>query len=264
MTALQNPGSTTRGYDDLGTGGPALLLVPGWCGGREVFDPMAAALARHHRTVVADLVGHGDRERPTHDFTTMDEVDDLLDLIEGLGLDQVVPVTLSHAGWFAIELRRRLGAHRVPAIVLVDWMPLGTPPGFADALAGLQSPGAWSEVRGALFAMWSDENTAGIVSDYVASMGAYGFDHWSRAGREISAGFDEHGTPVEALSGLDCPTLHLYAQPADDDYLQAQRSVAEAHPWFHAERVDAHSHFPMLEIPEDLARKVVDFIEVWA
>jgi hypothetical protein len=34
-------------------------------------------------------------------------------------------------------------------------MVLGTPPGFADALAGLQSP-AWAEVRAVLVGMWTD------------------------------------------------------------------------------------------------------------
>ena len=61
-----------------------------------------------------------------------------------------MPVALSHAGWVAVELRRRLGARRVPGIVLLDWMVLGTPSGFDGALAGLQDDTAWADVRAAL------------------------------------------------------------------------------------------------------------------
>ena len=50
------------------------------------------------------------------------------------GADRIVPVALAHAGWVAIELRRRLGK-KIPAIVLVDWIVLDLPAGNApDAI----------------------------------------------------------------------------------------------------------------------------------
>jgi hypothetical protein len=41
-------------------------------------------------------------------------------VIEASQAQHVVPVALSHAGWVAIELRRRLGA-LIPKLVLLDW-----------------------------------------------------------------------------------------------------------------------------------------------
>jgi len=215
MTTLQ---TLTTPYDDLGAGEPALLLLPGWCGDRTVFAALANQLAAERRVVTADLRGHGGRANEIGDFDTAAQVDDLVALVDRLGIHEVVPVALSHAGWMAIELRRRLGGARVPGLVLVDWMVLGTPPGFTDALAGLQDAQAWQDVRGALFGMWTEGVGAAAVHDYVASMGEYGFAHWSRAGREISAAFAREGSPVDALARLEtpCPTLHLYAQPADE------------------------------------------------
>jgi len=258
MTTLQ---TTHTPYDDLGTGDPALLMLPGWCGDRTVFAPMASRLATERRVVVADLRGHGGRRHATADFDTATQVDDLVALVDELGLDTVVPVALSHAGWMAIELRRRLGARRVPGIVLVDWMVLGTPPGFTDALAGLQDVEAWEGVRAPLFGMWTAGVGARSVHDYVASMGAYGFAHWSRAGREIAAAFAGEGTPLDALARLDepCPTLHLYAQPADDEVLAAQQAFADTHPWFEVHRLDARSHFPTIEVPDQVAAGVEEF-----
>jgi pimeloyl-ACP methyl ester carboxylesterase len=258
LTTLQ----TTTAYDDLGSGDSALLMLPGWCGDRSVFGPVAQQLGRAARVVVTDLRGQGALTYQTEDFDSALQVDDLVAVVDDLALDRVVPVALSHAGWMAIELRRRLGVQRVPGIVLVDWMVLGTPPGFTDALAGLQDPAAWTDVRGALFGMWTSAVGARSVHDYVASMGAYGFAHWSRAGREIAAAFAREGSPLDALGRLPepCPTLHLYAQPTDDDYLAAQQQFAADNPWFSVTRMDACSHFTMLEVPGAVAGHVREFV----
>ncbi len=168
-------------YDDLGTGGPALLFLPGWCGDRTVFDPLLPRVTRHRRAISMDLRDHGESARTEADFGTGEVVDDAIAVIERTGVERVVPVGLSHAGWAAIEVRRRLGAERVPAIVLLDWMVLGPPPGFLDALAGLQQPQAWEQVRSALFAMWTTGIDVAPLHDYVAGMAGYGFRHWPAA-----------------------------------------------------------------------------------
>ncbi|HEX2892966.1 MAG TPA: alpha/beta hydrolase [Marmoricola sp.] len=256
------PAAVQPGYDDLGAGTPTVLLLPGWCGDRGVFGPMSEALAAHRRVLVDDLRGHGGNAHQTGDFDSAAQVDDVVALLDATDVDRVVPVTLSHAGWHGIELRRRLGPERVPGLVLLDWMPIGPPPGFLDALAGLQDPTGWHDVRAALFGMWTDGVTTPAVHDYVASMAAYGFEHWSRAGREISTAFARDGAPLDALGRLDvpCPTLHLYAQPADDGYLAAQQHAAAELPWFSVERLDALSHFPMLEVPDVVAARIESFV----
>jgi pimeloyl-ACP methyl ester carboxylesterase len=246
--------------DDLGSGEPALLLVPGWCGDRTVFTDLAARLGASRRTLCTDVRGHGALRHQTEDFGAAAVVDDLVALLDAGGVRRVVPVALSHAGWMAVELRRRLGPDRVPGIVLVDWMVLGTPPGFTDALAGLQGP-AWQDVRGALTEMWTSGLDLPELDAYVASMCGYGQEHWSRAGREIAAGFAEGRTPLGVLAELERPpaTLHLYAQPDDDGYLAAQRAFAQAHPWFTVSRLRARSHFPMLEVPDEMAGLIERF-----
>jgi pimeloyl-ACP methyl ester carboxylesterase len=254
--AAQDRRPDPEGYDDRGTGEPALLLLPGWCGDRSVLDGLARRLSGSRRTLVTDLRGHG-ALRSEDDFTSGDVVDDLVALLAERAVGRVVPVALSHAGWLGVELRRRLGAEQVPGLVLMDWMVLGPPPGFTEALAGLQGP-EWSGVRAALLAMWTAGTDVPALREYVDSMGTYGRTHWQRAGREIAAAFTAHGAPLDALSELDSPpaTLHLYAQPADDGYLAAQQAYAKAHPWFSVHRLEARSHFPMLEAPEDMAALV--------
>lgn len=257
---LVRPDQSPAVYDDHGVGEPSLLLLPGWCGDRSVFAPVAAPAAERRRVVTTDLRGHG-ASTDVEDFDSARQVDELVALLDDRGIERVVPVALSHAGWLAIELRRRLGAARVPGVVLLDWMVLGPPPGFTEALAGLQSPEDWTVVRAGLFEMWTAGVENASVHEYVASMGEYGFAHWSRAGREISASFAAHGTPLTALDALEtpCPTLHLYAQPADPDHLEAQRSAASTRPWFRVERLEASSHFPTFEVPGAIAGHLEEF-----
>src|SRR5690242_13781152 len=104
---------------DLGHGDLALLHVPGWCGGREVFDPLLEQLAQRHRAVSVDLPGHGSSPAPAADFGTAHVVEAISLLLDTMGEQPIVPVALSHAGWAALELVRRLGPERIPAVVLL-------------------------------------------------------------------------------------------------------------------------------------------------
>lgn len=249
-------------FDDVGDGEPALLCLPGWCAHRTVFRSLLADAGQRQRSIALDWRGHGGSQHPDGDYGTDQLVEDAIAVIERAGVDQVVPVGLSHAGWVAIELRRQLGAERIPGIALLDWMVLGPPPPFLDALAGLQDPTSWEAVRQGLFDRWTTGIDLPALDDNIAEMASHGFDDWSRAGREIARQFAEHGTPLLAIERLQpaCPVLHLYAQPPDDDFLDAQQSYAESHPWFRVQRLTAYSHFPMLEKPADVAAALNDFV----
>lgn len=257
------PVATSQGlsidYDDRGTGDPALLFLPGWCGSRAVFDPLVAHC--RGRTLALDWRGHGRSSDAPRDFGTGELVDDAIAVIEASGARTVLPVGLSHAGWVAIELRRRLGA-RIPRIALLDWIVLDAPPPFLAALQALQEPAQWRQAREALFSMWLDGMDLPALTRYVREdMGSYRFEMWARAGREIAGAYAQAGNPLQALAtlGADIPVLHLYAQPDDPGYLSAQRSFGDAHPWFRVSKLDARSHFPMFEVPGEMARTLEAF-----
>jgi pimeloyl-ACP methyl ester carboxylesterase len=249
---------TRISYDDEGRGEPAFLFMPGWCGSRRVFDQLAARCATRRRTLALDWRGHGQSEAPVGDFGASALVGDALSVIEASGADRVVPVALSHAGWVAIELRRTLGS-RVATLVLLDWIILEPPPPFLGALQALQDPALWQQTREQLFSMWIHGLEIPELSRYVREdMGSYGFDMWSRAGREIGAAYAKAGSPLHALTTLNppMPVLHLYAQPDDAGYLAAQQSFSAAHPWFQVRKVQARSHFPLLEAPDEVATAI--------
>ncbi len=271
--------TTTIAYDDLGVGEPALLLLPGWCSRRTVFCDLLPRCASRVRTLALDWRGHGESGAAPGDFGEAALVEDALAVLEAAGPRQVVPVALSHSGWVALALARRLGA-RVPRLVLLDWIVTEPPEAFRAALAGLQSPERWRQTVEQLFAAWLQNVDDHRVTRFVRDeMGAFGFEMWARAGREIAAAYAREGSPLRALAQLRParPVLHAFAaasltqhQPrgehasgTDADaarVLEPQRSFAAEHPWFEVRPLPARTHFPMLEAPDPLAAVILDFL----
>lgn len=247
-------------YDDVGAGDTALLLMPGWCGPRTVFRPLLTELATQIRAIAIDWRGHGESDPATGDFGYQELLADVVSVLDAAGVKRVIPVGLSHAGWAALDLRRMLGAERVPAIALMDWMVLGAPPPFTGALAGLQHPEQWAHVRDQLFAMWTTGVTAQAVHDYVDEMKRTDRTMWARAAREIAARFAAAPSPLASIANDVCPTTHIYAQPADPGYLAAQQAYASEHPWFTVHRISGTSHFPPLEMPGEIAARLLSFV----
>lgn len=56
------------------------------------------------------------------------------------------------------------------------------------------------------------------------------------------------------------PVLHLYAQPEEPGYLAAQQAFAASHPWFQVFKLEARSHFPMYEVPDEMTMAIERFV----
>jgi pimeloyl-ACP methyl ester carboxylesterase len=247
-------------FNDLSRGSPAFLCLPGWCENKSAFGRITHALGRNQRVIALDWRGHGKSASPGAEFGHAELVDDALSVIRASSVGTVIPVAISHAGWVALELRRRL-AERVPRIVLLDWIVGPPPPEFLGVLAGLQDRERWLETRGELFRMWIADCEKPHVARHVREeMGSYGYEMWARAARAIESAYGD-GTPLEALARLapPCPTLHLYSQPRDPKVLAFQQDFARANLWFKVKRLDARSHFPALEVPEACAAAILEF-----
>jgi pimeloyl-ACP methyl ester carboxylesterase len=254
-------GEISLTYEARGISNCGLLLLPGWCESRAVFAPLIGQLESQWRILSADLPGHGASPLPAREFGLDDIAAAAIEAIGQSGLERVIPVTHSHAGWVAIELRRRLG-RRIPGLALLDWQVLDPPAAFVDTLRGLQDPERWRDSSEQLFATWLDGSASLSVARHVVrDLAMCEPSMWARAAREIERAYRLWGNPLKALAALEpgVPTVHIYAQPGDDGYLRAQQEFARSHAWFMARRVAARTHFPMLEVPEQVASAIRDF-----
>jgi pimeloyl-ACP methyl ester carboxylesterase len=242
------------GYDELGDGEPGLLLLTGWCSSRRRWARAAPLLAEHRRVVSFDWRGHGDSAPAAGDFGTAEMVQDALAVVEATRLGTVIPCSASHSGWVAIELARRLG-DRVPAIVHVDWMLVEPSARYMSLISRLKSPDEWPQARDALFEIWRAGDESTEIAEAISVMNRQGAEMWMRSGREIEAAYTRAGSPLRALAALEPPrtVLHLYGQPLAEEYLDGQQRFAGEHPWFSVRRLDARTHFSMIEVPEAVA-----------
>jgi hypothetical protein len=171
----------------------------------------------------------------------------------------VVPVALAHAGWVAIELRRRLG-HEVPGIVVVDWMVAGASADLLRTLEDLRSDADREEAMATLLQTWQAGVTSPELAGYLADMGAVDDAMWDRASREIESAYALHGSPLRALAGLDVPMLHLVPATPDACSFAVQRAYMDEYHWYHAVELPARSHFPLFEAPDRAAIEIEAFV----
>lgn len=105
-------------YDDTGGDGPALIFSHGFLMDRTMFSDQVRALADTYRCVSWDERGFGDTpvDGP---FTYWDSSDDLIALMDHLGIETAVLIGMSQGGY--LSLRATL-AHpdRVRGLVLID------------------------------------------------------------------------------------------------------------------------------------------------
>jgi pimeloyl-ACP methyl ester carboxylesterase len=203
---------TRISYEDHGSGEPAYLCLTGWCSSRARYEHLIPVLARQRRTLALDWRGHGDSARNVRDFGQAEMVADALATIAAARIERFIPVAASHSGWVAIELRRQLGAERVPAVVHMDWMVLEPPERYMQVIRQLQSPAGWSDARDTLFSIWRAGVDAPEIDRVIDVMREQGADMWMRSGREIAAAYDRGRSPLATYEMMNpSPTriLHL-------------------------------------------------------
>lgn len=160
---------TTIHFEDTGGRGPAVILSHGFLMDHTMFDAQVAALRATHRVVTWDERGFGGTHAPG-DFTYWDSANDVLALMDHLGIAKAVVGGMSQGGF--LSLRVALTApERVEALILLDtqsgteapetvepynqlhaaWVGHGSA-AVQDVIAGIiLGPGQWQE----WFAKWA-------------------------------------------------------------------------------------------------------------
>jgi len=268
MTTLEIAGRTVA-YSELGDGGVPLLLLHGYTGGREDFDPVLAGLADGRRVIAVDFPGHGgsegDDDPAAHGLAVTSAW--TLEVADALGLEEFSLLGHSLGGLVAQRVAAA-ASHRLRALVL-SATGLGAPrdeitePLTRVALAARdQGLEAAFEVTAAAFA------ECDLDPDFLAE----------RRKREPELRARYLRLPVPAvvggarallnamplgafLRGIDVPVLVIHGE---HDYVwMAAEQALLARTVLGARRVVVPGtfHSPQLEHPEAWLRLVVPFLE---
>ena len=104
-------------YREQGTGEP-LLLLHGFGGCGFDWEPFVAEFAKSYRVIVPDLRGHGGSTNPRKVFTHRQSADDVLALMDSLGLTRVRAMGISTGGMTLLHAATKR-PERIEAMVLI-------------------------------------------------------------------------------------------------------------------------------------------------
>lgn len=125
-------------YRGGGSGSP-LLLVHGIAGSCNTFDLVLPELAKHHRVIAPDLLGHGQSDKPRGDYSLGAHAAALRDLMELLEIPSATIVGHSMGGGIAMQFAYQF-PERCDRLVLVSSGGLG--PEVTPILRAATLPGS--------------------------------------------------------------------------------------------------------------------------
>jgi 3-oxoadipate enol-lactonase len=112
------PTGATVGVTDSGGDGPVIVFSHGLLMNHTMFASQAAALRDGYRVVTWDQRGHGEAEHDG-DWSYWESADDVLALLDHLGVEQAVLAGMSQGGFLSLRATLR-APQRVRALVLID------------------------------------------------------------------------------------------------------------------------------------------------
>lgn len=157
------------------------------------WNGMIPLLAREHRVVAVDLLGHGGSEKPTSGYTIPDQADLVAQALGRLGVRDAVVAGHSLGGSVAVGLAER-SPQLVRKVMIVD-----TPPDHSGSSLGLVAKLGFAPVIGEFF--WR------IKPDFAV-----------RKGLEVAfaPGFDVPDEFVENVNRMTYSSYHDSPQGSDD------------------------------------------------
>lgn len=239
-------------YDDQGDGLP-VLFVHGHPFDRSLWRPQVEHLRGRYRVITPDLRGYGETTVVPGTTPLGVFADDLIGLLDHLGLDQVVLCGLSMGGQIVMELHR---AHpsRVRALVLADTFPEGETPDGREMRYGMAErlvrEGMGPYADEVLDKMISPHNVVALpdVADHVLRMMRGTSPEGAAAALRGRA---ERPDYVDSLARATVPALVVVGE--EDEYTPV--AVAEKmHSIIHGSTlavIPGAGHLPNLERPEE-------------
>jgi 3-oxoadipate enol-lactonase len=205
-------------------GAPVVVLSNSLGATRAMWDPQVPALAERYRVVTYDTRGHGTSPAPAGPYTLDDLVDDVLALLDRIGVQRAHVAGLSLGGMIALRLAAR-EPQRVHRLAVLCSSAKTEPQGFLDRAATARSAGTASFAP-TVVSRWLTPEHAAAHPDLVArleAMVAGADDEGYAACAEVVGRVDLR----EDLGRITAPTLVVSG--AEDPALppEHQRAIAD-------------------------------------
>lgn len=247
-----------------GSGSP-LVLLHGTGGHAEAYARNLARLARHHRVVVPDLVGHGYSDLAERDLEIDHYIDHVNAILEVLGLGPVHLSGESLGGWVAARLAAR-HPERVRTLVLNT--PGGTraDPAVMKRIRVLTQEAVDDPTDARIRARleWLMADPAAVTDELVAVRQAiYRRPGFARSMRHVLCLQDPaiRGRNLlldEELAAITAPTRVVWTTHDPSGPTSEGRSIADSIPGASFGLIERAGHWPQWEQPEEFERLLLE------
>jgi microsomal epoxide hydrolase len=243
--------------------GPALVFIPGWSTGADIWRRQIDRFAPTHRVIAFDPRSQGESTKTTSGNTPETRAQDLHALVERLGVRRPVLIAWSQGVQDIAAYVERYGTKDLAGIVLVD-------AAISDGADGMAARAQETAAQFKMFAVYQahqQEYLGGMMRAIISKPQSDG-----AINRLVSTGmktqpdigvamliadmFGVNRTP--ALKKIDCPTLIIASAKSAE--LARQHEAANQIPRARFEKVEDAAHAVFVDQPDRFDELVTSFV----
>jgi pimeloyl-ACP methyl ester carboxylesterase len=242
---------------------PALVFIPGWSTGADIWRHQMDTFAKAHRVIAFDPRSQGESTKTTSGNTPEIRAQDLHALLERLGLQRPVLIGWSQGVQDVAAYVELYGTKGLAGIVLVDAAVSDGADGMAarpdDAAAQFKMFAVYQAhqreylggmMRAIISKPQSDDAIEGLVSTGMKTPSDIG------VGMLVADMFGVNRTP--ALKKIECPTLIIASAKSGE--LARQQTAASQIPHARLEKIDDTAHAVFVDQPDRFNELLKNFV----
>jgi len=254
MAFARANGTVLHYRTDGQSGAPALVFINSLGSDFRIWQDVVPALADRFHIVLYDKRGHGLSDAPLGPYTMDDHVDDLLALLDHLGIGRTSLVGLSVGGMIAQRLAVRT-PDRVQALTLCcTAAKIGTPELWAERIAAVEAGGI-EPIADNILQRWFTPRFRETRPDEVAGWRNMLVRTPARGYAGTCAAIRD--TDLTADAGrIEAQTLCVAGDQDGSTPADVVRHTAGLIPGARFEMIDGSGHIPCVEKPAVLAELV--------
>jgi microsomal epoxide hydrolase len=234
-------------------GEPALVFIPGWSIGADIWRHQIDTFAKTHRVIAFDPRSEGESTKTTSGNTPENRAQDLHALLQRLGARRTVLIGWSQGVQDLAAYVERYGSKELAAIVLVD-------AAVSDGTDGIVARPQETAAQFKMFAVYQahqEEYLRGMMRAIISKPQSNGtIDLLVSTGMKTPPDIgvamliaDMFGVNrTSALKKIDCPTLIIAAAKSDE--LARQQAGAKQIPHAHLEKIEDAAHAVFVDQPD--------------
>jgi microsomal epoxide hydrolase len=244
-------------------GEPALVFIPGWSTGADIWNHQIDTFAKKHRVIAFDPRSQGESTKTTRGNIPETRAQDLHALLERLSVRRPLLIGWSQGVQDVAAYVERYGSNDLAGIVLVD-------AAISDGADGMAARAQETAAQFKMFAIYQarqQEYLGGMMraiisklqgNDVLKGLVSTGMKTPPDIGVAmlIADMFGSNRTP--ALKKIECPTLIIASAKSDE--LARQQAAANQIPHARFEKIEDAAHAVFIDQPDRFDELVKSFI----